>query len=84
MKCLTSIAHIAELTEKLSENLKAIKLETIGNLTFLDWRTSTFCLPYANLGQTTEGGLALAAKCSNIPDVLVMSNHYVKYLKKKY
>ena len=44
--------------------------------------TSTFCLPYANLGQTTEGGLALAAKCSNIPDALVMSNHYVKYLKK--
>ena len=45
--------------------------------------TSTFCLPYANLGQSTEGGLARAAKCSNIPDALVMSNHYVKYKKKK-
>ena len=39
--------------------------------------TSTFCLPYASLGQPPEGGLVLAARCSNIPDALVMSNLYV-------
>ena len=31
-----------------------------------------FFLPYANLVQPPEGGLALAAKCSKIPDALVI------------
>ena len=34
--------------------------------------TSTFCLPYSDLGQTTEGGLVLAARCANIAKMLVI------------
>ena len=46
--------------------------------------TSTFCLPYASLGQPPEGGLVLAARCSNIPDALVISNLYVILKKNEY
>ena len=35
--------------------------------------TSTFCLPYAILGQTTKGGLSLSAGCTNIQRVLVIN-----------
>ena len=39
--------------------------------------TSTFCLPYTNLGQTFEGGLPLAAGCAHIPKAMVIANFYL-------
>ena len=54
----------------------------VGMLLYFDFvcasNTSTFYLPYANLGQPTEGGLASAASCSNIPDALVIANLFVQ------